>query len=113
MRGLKSLYFLLVFISFSVLGQAPERQFPNSSFDEQAPRISPDGKELYFTIARHPQNINGVRDPGDIWISSWNGERWSPPVHGGSQINNSDFNSVVGFLAGGRQLLLSGHFSVG
>lgn len=115
MRLLQLLYFLSLFLSSSSLfGQSSGHErlkFSNSSFDEQAPRISPDGNTLYLTIAHHPKNINGLRDPGDIWTSAWTGEGWSLPVHGGNLINNGHFNSVVGFSTDGSQLLLSSHYS--
>ena len=35
----------------------------NSTFDEQAPILSPDGQTLYFTMAKHPANMGGTKDP--------------------------------------------------
>lgn len=35
----------------------------NSKLNEMAPVLSPDGKALYFTVAKHPQNIGGEKDP--------------------------------------------------
>jgi outer membrane protein OmpA-like peptidoglycan-associated protein len=82
----------------------------NSPYDEQNPVITPDGKALYFTIANHPQNTNGKKDLGDIWISLWIGGAWSAPVHAGSVINDASYNSVGGFSADGNQLFLLNHF---
>jgi OOP family OmpA-OmpF porin len=82
----------------------------NSSYDEQNPVITPDGKALYFTLANHPQNVNGKKDPGDIWISLWIGGAWTAPVHGGSAINDGSYNAVAGFSADGNQLFLVNHF---
>ena len=41
----------------------------NSSSDEQNPVLSPDGTRLFFTISKHPGNIGGTKDLGDIWYS--------------------------------------------
>lgn len=82
----------------------------NSSYDEQNPVISPDGKTLFITIAKHPQNIGGKRDPGDIWISVKEGDGWSAPVHGGNIINNSSYNSVAGINKDGNELYLLSHY---
>ena len=82
----------------------------NSPYDEQSPVITPDGKALYFTVANHPQNTNGKKDLGDIWVSLWIGGTWSAPVHAGSVINDASFNSVGGFSADGNQLFLMNHF---
>ncbi|GHN03031.1 membrane protein [Cytophagales bacterium WSM2-2] len=83
----------------------------NSEFDEQNPVISPDGKAIYFTLARHPQNTNGKKDLGDIWISLKVNNQWTAPVHGGSAINDAAYNAVLGFSPDGSQLFLSNHFS--
>ena len=82
----------------------------NSPYDEQNPVITPDGKALYFTLANHPQNVNGKKDPGDIWISLWMAGAWTAPVHGGSVINDGSYNAVAGFSADGNQLFLVNHF---
>src|SRR6185295_11326683 len=79
-------------------------------YDEQNPVISPDGKALYFTLANHPQNVNGKKDLGDIWISLWIGGAWTAPVHGGSVINDGLYNAVAGFSADGNQLFFVNHF---
>ncbi|MBL7864045.1 MAG: PD40 domain-containing protein, partial [Cyclobacteriaceae bacterium] len=70
MKLFRYLFFLALPISFHASGQAlTQKSFdnPNSPYDEQAPIISPDGKVLYWTVANHPLNIGGKRDPGDIW----------------------------------------------
>ena len=40
-------------------------QSVNMDKDEQNPVISPDGNLLVFTVANHPQNMGGLRDPFD------------------------------------------------
>jgi outer membrane protein OmpA-like peptidoglycan-associated protein len=83
----------------------------NSSYDEQNPRLSPDGRLLFFTVANHPQNMGGRRDPGDIWFSVFVGEgQWSAPVHAGSNINNSAYNAVIGISRDMSYLFLLGHY---
>lgn len=83
----------------------------NNSYDQQNPVLSPDGKTLYVTIANHPENIGGKRDPGDIWISVWTGTQWSAPVHGGTVLNDAAYNGVAGFSADGRQMVLLSHYN--
>jgi len=61
-------------------------------------------------LANHPQNVNGKKDLGDIWISLWIGGAWTAPVHGGSVINDGSYNAVAGFSADGNQLFLVNHF---
>ncbi|MEY4929404.1 MAG: hypothetical protein RI909_128, partial [Bacteroidota bacterium] len=94
---MKYLVFLLVVINTMSYAQTVDSfSNINSPFDEQNPVVSPDGKTLYLTIAKHPQNVGGKKDPGDIWISVKEGDSWSTPLHGGSILNNSSFNAVAG-----------------
>jgi outer membrane protein OmpA-like peptidoglycan-associated protein len=83
----------------------------NSVYDEQSPVISPDGKVLYLTIANHPQNIGGKKDPGDIWVSLNLNGVWQAPIHGGTEINNDSYNAAIGFNQDGSKLFLAGHYS--
>src|ERR1051326_6833646 len=78
----------------------------NTMYDEQNPIIGPDA--LYFTVANHPQNIGGKKDPGDIWVSVWVGGAWSKPIHGGNAINDAGYNAVAGFSRDGKQMFLLG-----
>jgi len=82
----------------------------NSTYDELNPVLSSDGKTLFLTIANHPQNIGGRKDPGDIWISVLYGDQWTTPVHGGSFLNDRSYNAVAGVSADGTQLFLLNHF---
>jgi len=113
MGMVKILWFVCTIFSENVAAQdiiSTPFKFVNSRYDEQSPVISPDGKALYLTIANHPQNINGKKDPGDIWISlKVNGE-WTLPEHGVSAINDAGYNAVLGFSADGTQLFLASHY---
>ncbi len=108
---MKYLIFYLILIATISYAQ-PVDPFSkiNSPYDEQNPVISYDGKTLYLTIAMHPQNIGGKRDPGDIWISVKEGDGWSDPVHGGGILNNSAYNSVAGMSKDGSELYLLSHY---
>ncbi|HEX7016113.1 MAG TPA: OmpA family protein [Cyclobacteriaceae bacterium] len=106
-------FFVLCFcLTLSILVFAQSSlQTVNSPFDEQNAVLSPDGRTLYLTIANHPQNVGGKRDPGDIWISTWSDGKWSPPTHGGTVINDRGYNGVAGFSADGSQLYLLSHYA--
>lgn len=108
---MKYLLCILVVISTYSYSQ-PVNPFANinSPYDEQHPVVSADGNMLFITIAKHPQNIGGKKDPGDIWISVKEGETWSVPVHGGNILNNSSFNAVAGISKDGNQLYLLSHY---
>ena len=97
----------------------------NSYADEQNPVISPDGQRLYFTRQGHIENINGKRDPGDIWYCERigdpasgdpaSGDRrpgdqiWSEAKHAKKPLNNTQYNGVLGFDSEGR-MLVHGHY---
>jgi len=104
------LIFLLVVNTVSYSQSLDPLAKINSPYDEQNPIISADGTTLFITIANHPQNVGGVRDPGDIWISKREGESWSTPVHGGSIINNAAFNGAAGISKDGNVLYLLSHY---
>lgn len=111
MRLLISFVFVLIIQSLSA--QVPPDvsfQLVNSFFDEQHPVISPDGNTLFFTIANHPQNIGGKKDPGDIWFARWTGNQWSAPIHAGELLNDRTYNAVAGISNNGDQLFLHGHY---
>jgi OmpA-OmpF porin, OOP family len=83
----------------------------NSVYDEQSPVISPDGKALYFTVANHPQNMGGKKDPGDIWVSIKLDGKWQTPNHAGTIINDLGYNGVAGFSQDGEQIFFLTHYS--
>lgn len=85
----------------------------NSSYDEQNAVMSPDGQSMFFTIANHPLNIGGKRDPGDIWFSMLVDGQWSVPVHGGKLLNDMSYNGVAGFSSDGSQMFLLSHYGTG
>lgn len=97
-------------ITYESVGEAV-----NSYADEQNPVISPDGQRLYFTRQGHIENINGKRDPGDIWYCERIGDptsaepAWSEARHVGKPLNNTQYNGVLGFDSVGN-LLVHGHY---
>lgn len=82
----------------------------NTGLDEQNPIISPDGRTLWFTVEKNPENMGGKKDLGDIWYSTWTGVQWSPPVHAGGQINDRGYNALAGISGDGNALVLFNHY---
>lgn len=109
---MRLLIFFLCLVPAALLAQGISQDFQsvNSAYDQQNPVLSADGRTLYFTIGNHPDNIGGIKDPGDIWFSRREGSGWSAPVHGGTLINDRAYNGVAGLSADGSQLFLLAHY---
>jgi outer membrane protein OmpA-like peptidoglycan-associated protein len=109
-------FFLSVIVllsTFSLLAQQFTNEAlrnVNSLYDELSPVLSGDRKTLYFTVANHPENIGGKKDPGDIWFSKWVGDQWSAPIHAGDVLNDRAYNAVAGISEDGNNLFLLSHY---
>jgi outer membrane protein OmpA-like peptidoglycan-associated protein len=113
---MKYSFLLLAGTLLSLIGKSQEFTTPslipvNSAWDEQNPVLSPDRKTLWYTIANHPQNTAGKKDPGDIWYSRWENGQWSVPIHGGALLNDRGYNGVAGLSAAGDRLFLFNHYN--
>ena len=84
----------------------------NSSYIEHSPLISPDGKRLYFSRKYHPDNIGGVNDSEDIWMSELDDEtgEWKPAVNVGPPLNTEGPNFISSItLVDGEEVLILGN----
>lgn len=86
-------------------------QNSGTPYDELNPVLTPDGRTLFITIANHPQNAGGRKDPGDIWYCTMGeNDTWSEPIHAGPAINDRSFNGVAGFTSNGGEMILLSHY---
>ena len=114
-KDLLALLFLFVFSSsHSQMGSQYELKklgkTVNSFYDDAAPVTSPNGLELYYLIANHPENKHGKNGSQDIWYSkrdSMYGE-WEQSIHMSSPFNNHQFNQVMSVSNNGNTLLIRG-----
>lgn len=74
----------------------------NTQYNESGPRISPDGKSLYFFRNDHPDNMGG----NDIWVSHLNDDSTWTKAELVTGLNNYFDNSVHTVFADGKKLLL-------
>ena len=81
----------------------------NSKYNEIDPVISPDGKKMYFTRVKHPDNIGGRKDPGDIWVAELDDDNDQIAKNLGTPINTIDLNAVIGFSNDGNIMYLQSH----
>ena len=79
----------------------------NSKFNEICPVVSPDGKKLYFTRWKHPDNL-GANKNQDIWVANLNDkQQWDKATLFPSPINNDENNAVCGISPNGKTMLLN------
>ena len=78
----------------------------NSSGQEVAPIIAPDGKTLYFTRNNFEGNT-GSPSHQDVWYSTLNDKgQWADALNIGPPINNADENAATSISADGKTLYL-------
>jgi len=105
------IYFLTVTLSSFAQSEHEKLEGSlNSSANEAAPVLSPNGQTLYFVRQYHPQNVGGVTDSGDIWYSDLQADgQWGEATHGGKTINNRFYNGIIGF-ANEQTAYIHGHY---
>ncbi|MCX7862279.1 MAG: hypothetical protein N2449_04730, partial [Bacteroidales bacterium] len=79
----------------------------NTEFDERAPIITADEKEIYFVRKNHPNNFGGVSDEDDIWFSKNVDGKWIPAINIGPPLNNNFNNFVQSVTPDNNMLLLA------
>lgn len=84
----------------------------NSQYVEHSPIISPDGKRLYFSRKYHPDNVGGIDDVEDIWVSELDestGE-WLPAKNLGPPLNTPGPNFISSItIVDGKETLMLGN----
>ncbi len=115
---------LLIIIIFNMVYMAGAQEYTvkkinlgpsvNTTFDEFAPVITPDGKTLYFCREGDTSNLGYKEwpDDQDIWYSTLqpNGT-WSKAVNIGPPLNNTYPNSVRSVTPDGNTMLLFGAYN--
>ena len=68
----------------------------NSEYTEHSPVLSQDGNRLYFSRQYHPDNVGGVSDSEDIWVSEKDPEtgEWLPAKNAGPPLNTEGPNFI-------------------
>lgn len=74
----------------------------NSSSGENYIFFDFDNSKVYFSREKHPQNVNGTKDAGDVWLSGFD-STWSQPKR--LDINDASFHSPIGWSAGNSYFL--------
>ncbi|WP_375579269.1 hypothetical protein ABWH96_20060 [Marivirga tractuosa] len=80
----------------------------NSPYEELKPILSPDGKQLFFGRKFHPDNIGGIEDYEDIWVSDLDtvNNEWQEARNVGEPLNSDGPNWVSSITPDGNTLVL-------
>jgi len=79
----------------------------NSAYREIAPVISPDGKTLYYTRWKHPENLGTAKNQ-DVWFSEIQKDgKWGLAKPIGQPINNTEHNAICSISPDGKTILLN------
>lgn len=79
----------------------------NSAYREIAPVISPDGKTLYYTRWKHPDNLGNSKNQ-DVWFSEIQKDgKWGMAKPIGQPINNTEHNAICAISPDGKTILLN------
>lgn len=80
----------------------------NSPYEELKPILSPDGKQLFFGRKFHPDNIGGIEDYEDIWVSDLDTvtNEWQEAKNVGEPLNSEGPNWVSSITPDGNTMVL-------
>lgn len=79
----------------------------NTSYNEIAPVISPDGKTLFFDRKYYPLNTGGREDPDEIWYSELDSSGvWSTARQIGAPLNRYGSDHIGAVTPDGNMVLL-------
>jgi len=78
----------------------------NSAYDDLAPHITADGRSIIFGVENSPDNLGGIEDGEDIWITTTDdGKTWSKSSNVGSPLNTAKVNNLAAISADNNTLL--------
>jgi outer membrane protein OmpA-like peptidoglycan-associated protein len=80
----------------------------NTKYDELAPKISGDGKTIFFGRDDYPENLGGEADPIDFWMSSLskNGQ-WTKAMNVGRPINSEGVDNILSVSNDNNSILVA------
>ena len=80
----------------------------NSPYEELKPVLSPNGKQLFFGRKFHPENVGGVEDYEDIWVSDLDtvSNEWKQARNMGAPLNTDGPNWVSSITPDGNTLVM-------
>jgi len=105
---------VLIVTSLRASAQTDNLDQVNSIADELNPVLTNNGKALYFIRRFHSENVAGMKDAGDIWVSFFSDSmRWTVPRRLTSPLNNAQFNGIIAFPDDIASVYLYQHYMPG
>jgi outer membrane protein OmpA-like peptidoglycan-associated protein len=77
----------------------------NTDKDELGPMISSDGKLLFFAKQNVPENIGGLEDDEDVWLSRYENNSWSKASNMGKSVNTPMSDNLVAVSADNNSMM--------
>jgi len=78
----------------------------NSIYDDVGPHVTADGNTIMFGVKKSPENIGGMQDDEDVWITtSQDGIAWSKSTNMGTDINDNNSNNLAAISRDNNTLL--------
>ena len=78
----------------------------NSPDEEVMPKLSPDGRTLFFGRVLHNGNVGGRFSGSDIWTSVYGKGRWEKAKNTDYPFNSRENNALIGMSADGKTAYL-------
>ena len=101
---------ILCLVAWSLFAQEQEEAQPkvieaaiNSSLPEVKPLITADGNTLFFGRRNSPENIHGIKDFQDVWVSHKDEQgNWQKATNLGENINDCYANAICSISKDGK-----------
>ncbi len=87
----------------------------NSIYDDLGPKVTVDGRTIFFSRNESPDNIGGITDGADVWFTSSNdGEQWNASQNMNKPINSTTTDNLASVSADQNTMMfnLSDGFSL-
>jgi outer membrane protein OmpA-like peptidoglycan-associated protein len=87
----------------------------NSIYDDLGPKVTVDGRTIFFSRNESPDNIGGIVDGADVWFTSSNdGEQWNASQNMNKPINSTTTDNLASVSADQNTMMfnLSDGFSL-
>ncbi len=100
-------------LHIKIYKEPPEIDFKPSYTGVAKPVFSHDGKLLFFSLKYVEDNVGGLEDPGDVYLTKFENSNWTEAENIGKPINNDSPNGPISLLADNRSLYLLNKYGGG